>query len=156
MPDPSLFTAFNFRVEVTVPDLGPGELCEAAFSECDGLEATMEPKSFQEGGNNAGRVHLAGPVSYSQLTLKRGMSADFGLWRWFAAVMKTDGRRLRGSASVVMLGADQTPKVMFVLRDCLPVKLRAPALNAKDGLLAIEEMQIAYASMDVELPESEA
>jgi hypothetical protein len=45
---------------------------------------------------------------------------------------------------------------MFVLSDCLPVKLRAPALNAKDGLLAIEEMQIAYASLDVQFPESEA
>ena len=45
---------------------------------------------------------------------------------------------------------------MFVLHDCLPVKLKAPALNAKDGLVAIEEMQIAYAAMDVQLPEEGA
>ena len=37
-----------------------------------------------------------------------------------------------------------------MLRDCLPVKLRAPSLNAKDGQIAIEEAQIAYASMTVE------
>ncbi|HEV2126807.1 MAG TPA: phage tail protein [Chloroflexota bacterium] len=149
MPDPRIFTAFNFRVEVSVPDLSD-EVCEAAFSECDGLEMSMEPKTLHEGGNNTRQIHLAGPVSYSQLTLKRGMSADFGLWRWFVEVMKTDRRSLRGQASVVMLAADGTPQITFTLSDCLPVKLRAPALNAKEGLLAIEEMQIAYSALDVQ------
>lgn len=153
MPDPRIFTAFNFRVEVSVPDLSD-EVCEAAFSECDGLEMSMEPKTLHEGGNNTRQIHLAGPVSYSQLTLKRGMSADFGLWRWFVEVMKTDRRSLRGQASVVMLAADGTPQITFTLSDCLPVKLRAPALNAKEGLLAIEEMQIAYSALDVQFPGS--
>jgi phage tail-like protein len=147
-----IFTTFNFRVEITVPGIN-GFLCEAAFAECDGLEMTMEPKTFTEGGNNTGQVHLAGAVSFSQLTLKRGMSSDYGLWRWFNEVMKTDGRKLRGQATLVMLAADHvTTQVTFKLRDCLPVKLRAPSLNAKEGLIAVEEMQIAYAAFDVEFP----
>ena len=154
MPDPTLFTAFNFLVEISVDGIAD-QVCEAAFAECDGLEITMEPKSFQEGGNNTEQVHLAGPVSYAQLTLKRGMSADFGLWRWFDAVLKTDGRGLRGQASVTLLAADRSPQIQFKLRDCLPVKLRAPALNAREGLLAIEEMQLVYAAFDVEWPDSE-
>ena len=113
----------------------------------------MEPKTFAEGGNNTGQVHLAGPVSFSQLTLKRGMSIDYGLWRWFNEVLKSDGRKVRGQATLVMLAADHvSTQVTFKLRDCLPVKLRAPALNAKEGLIAIEEMQIAYAAFDVEFP----
>jgi hypothetical protein len=59
-----IFTTFNFRVEITVPGIN-GFLCEAAFAECDGLEMTMEPKTFTEGGNNIGQVHLAGAVSFS-------------------------------------------------------------------------------------------
>ena len=154
MPNTTLFTAFNFRVEISVPDLS-SELCEAAFAECDGLEVNMEPKTFQEGGNNTAQVHLAGPVSYGQLTLRRGMTADFGLWRWFNELMKSDQRKLRGQASIVMLAADRsTTQVTFTLRDCLPVKMKAPALNAKEGLLAIEEMQIAYAALDVQFPGS--
>jgi phage tail-like protein len=151
MPDSSLFTAFNFRVEINVPGISD-EVCEAGFAECDGLEVMMEPKSFHEGGNNTTQVHLAGPVSYSQLTLKRGMSSDFTLWRWFAELMKTGQRGLRGQARVVMLAADGSPQVTFNLSDCLPIKIKAPGLNAKDGLLAIEEMQIAYAALDVEFP----
>jgi phage tail-like protein len=153
MPDQTLFTTFNFRVEINVPDVSD-ELCEAAFAECDGLELTMEPKTFQQGGENTRQVHLAGPLSYSALTLKRGMSADFGLWRWFNEVMKSDRRGLRGQASVVMLAADGSPQVTFKLSDCLPIKLRAPSLNAQDGLLAIEELQLVYAALDLELPGS--
>lgn len=151
MADPRLFTNFNFRIEISVEGLSD-ELCEASFAECDGLEMTMEPKTIQEGGNNTRQVHLAGPVSYSQLTLKRGMTADFGLWRWFTEVMKTNRRGLRGQANVVMLAADGSTQVTFSLSDCLPVKLRAPALNAKDGLLAIEELSIAYAALDINFP----
>jgi phage tail-like protein len=151
MPDQTLFTAFNFRVEISVPGVSD-EICEAAFAECDGLELTMEPKTFHQGGEHTRQVHLAGPVSYTQLTLKRGMSADFGLWRWFAEVMKSGQRGLRGQASVVMLAGDGSPQVTFTLSDCLPIKLRAPALNAKDGLLAIEELQLVYAALDVQFP----
>jgi phage tail-like protein len=151
VPDPRLFTTFNFRVEISIPGISD-EVCEAGFSECDGLEVTMEPKTFQEGGNNAAQVHLAGPVSYGQLSLKRGMSADFGLWRWFAEIMKAGGRGLRGQGRVVMLAADGSPQVTFTLRDCLPIKLKAPALNAGDAVIAIEEMQIAYAALDIEFP----
>jgi phage tail-like protein len=130
-----LFTAFNFRVEITVEGIH-GFVCEAAFAEVDGLEMTMEPKTFSEGGNNLGQVHLAGSVTFAQLTLKRGMSRDYGLWRWFNEVIKSDRRGLRGQATLVMLAADHTrPEVTFKLRDCLPTKLRAPALNAKEGCL---------------------
>lgn len=152
MPDPALFTAFNFLVEINVPGIGE-PLCEAAFAECDGLEVTMEPKTFSEGGANTRQVHLAGPVTYAQLTLKRGMSADFGLWRWFNEVLKGDRRGLRGQGTIVMFAADgRTEQVRFKLYDCLPIKLKAPALNAKEGGIAIEEMQIAYAAFDVVYP----
>ena len=154
MADERAFTAFNFSVEIKVPNV-PGlgtTLCSAAFSECDGLEVTMEAKSFRQGGLNTEQIHLAGGVTYSNLTLKRGMSKDFGLWRWFQAVMKSNQRSLRGQATIVMLGIDRRPQVTFKVKDCMPVKLRAPALNATDGAIAIEEMQLVYAAFEIEFP----
>ena len=54
------FNVYSFKVEFF--DRGGGgqqqggegsePLYEAAFSEVDGLEITMEPKTIQEGGNN--------------------------------------------------------------------------------------------------------
>jgi phage tail-like protein len=148
------FTAFNFAVEIRVP--GAAErVCHAAFAECDGLEMTMDVKTIREGGNNGKQLRLAGPVGYGQLTLKRGMTASFDLWDWFAAVLSN--ARLRADATVVIFGADgQTEQALFVLSRCLPARLKAPALNAKDGLVAIEELQLAYESLTFQRPQGSA
>ena len=44
-------SAFNFSIEIT-PDGASAPLCGASFSECDGLEMTIEAKTIREGGNN--------------------------------------------------------------------------------------------------------
>ena len=83
------------------------------------------------------------------------MSKDFGLWRWFTETMKTKQRGLRGQATITFLDGAKQPQIIFQLKDCLPTKLRAPTLNAADGGIAIEEMQLVYAGMTVEFPTSE-
>jgi phage tail-like protein len=143
------FTAFNFLVEIEVAGVGE-KLASAAFSEVDGLEMSMDPKTIREGGRNAGPVHMAGPVSYGQLTLKRGMTANVDLWRWFEKVSSLGQGGLRGTAEVVMLAADGTEQLKFRLEGCIPTKIKAPSLSGKDGQLAIEEMQVAYESLTLE------
>jgi phage tail-like protein len=150
-----IFTTFNFLVEIHVDGM-TDPICKAEFAECDGLEMSMEPKTFHQGGMNTEQVHLAGPVSYGQLTLKRGMSKDFGLWRWFTEVMKTDRRGLRGQGMVVLLDGARQKQITVKLKDCLPIKLRIPALNAKEGGIAIEEMQLVYAAMTVDFDSADA
>ncbi|HEY3079924.1 MAG TPA: phage tail protein [Chloroflexota bacterium] len=144
------FTSFNFAVEINVRDLSP-KVCNASFQECDGLEMSMEPKTIREGGNNGAQVRLTGPLSFGQLTLKRGMTATFDLWDWFSGVLRDPG--LRADAEVVLLAQDgQTERARFVLKRCLPTKLKAPPLNAKDGVVAIEELQVAYESLTLKRP----
>jgi phage tail-like protein len=141
------FTTFNFMVEIDVEGVSD-QICAATFSDVDGLEMTLEPKTIREGGNNTGPVHMAGQVGYGQLTLKRGMTSSFDLWSWFDAVAAPGGGGLRGSATIVMLDSDGTTElVQFQLTNCLPVKLKAPTLNAKDGIVAIEEMSLVYELM---------
>jgi len=138
------FSTFNFRVELVYGENGQ-PICNAEFSEVSGLEINLEPKTLREGGNNRRPIHLTGPISYGQLTLKRGMTTDFGLWEWFETVQRDDGLGVRASGEVVMKAADGTTDlVRYVLSGCLPIKLKVPTLAAKDGEIAIEEMQIAY------------
>ena len=100
----------------------------AAFAECDGLEMTMEPKTLREGGNNQAQIHLVGPVSYGHLTLKRGMTANLDLWKWFALSTGNENRSLRASGVVLMSDAAQRPCLSYTLVDCLPLKIKSPAL----------------------------
>jgi phage tail-like protein len=142
------FTNFNFAVEITVPGVGQDKICSAAFAECDGLEINMPPKTIREGGNNGRQIQLAGPVAYGQLTLKRGMTSSFDLWDWFDAVQQQGNAGLRADGEVVLFAEDgKTVRARFQLSRCLPVKLKFPALNAKEGAVAIEEMQLVYESL---------
>jgi len=139
------FTNFRFAVAINVPALGPDPLCSAAFAECDGLEMTMDVKTIREGGNNAAQIRLLGAVNYSQLTLKRGMTANFDLWNWFEALYDPAQPTPRGDVTVTSFAADGvTEQVRFFLENCLPTKLKAPPLNAREGIVAIEELQLSY------------
>jgi phage tail-like protein len=142
------FTSFNFSVELNVKDVIP-RVCNAAFSECDGLEMTMDVKTIKEGGNNAQTHRVAGLLTYGTLTLKRGMTATFDLWDWMAKVVEDPS--VRADGEVVLLAPDGvTERARFVLTRCLPVKLKAPTLNGKDGTVAIEELQLAYDSLTLQ------
>jgi phage tail-like protein len=155
------FTTFNFKVVFSLDDR---VLCDAAFAECDGLEMTMEPKTYQEGGNNLAQVHLVGPITYGQLSLKRGMTHSLDLWQWFDRVVHGE-TELRVNGQVVMLGSrgaaldqgegEEEIEATFYLSRCLPIKLKAPALNAKEGAVAIEEMQVAYERLKIIYPPQE-
>ena len=126
-------------------------LCAAAFSECDGLEITMDVKTIREGGNNGKQIRFTGAFNYGQVTLKRGMTANFDLWNWVNETLINPS--LRADAQIVLLGADRkTERAGFVLSRCLPTKLKAPALNAKDGMVAIEELQLTYESLSLNKP----
>ncbi len=148
MPETAIpFTTFRFSVQVRVPGIS-NEICQASFSECTGLEMTMQPKTIREGGNNTSQIHLVGPLSYGRLQLKRGMTRSAHLWGWFERVMEPGRHGLRADAVVNLLAADSGQvDASFFLGRCLPVKLKAPSLNAKDGVVAIEEMQLAYETL---------
>jgi phage tail-like protein len=122
----------------------------ASFSEVDGLEMSIEPKTIREGGRNNSPVHLLGPVAYGQLTLKRGMTANTDLWKWFSTVTSPGHRGMRPRAEIVVFSPDEKREsVRFILDGCLPVRLKAPALNAQSGIVAIEEMSLVYETMQM-------
>lgn len=141
--------AFNFEVEISVGDTAT--LCEASFAECDGMEITMDVKTIRQGGDNARQIRLTGPMAYGTLTLKRGMTKNFALWKWVANYHRTTDQRKRATVKVVIKAPNgQDADATFLLSRCVPVKLKAPALNAKDGVVAIEELQLAYETLELQ------
>jgi phage tail-like protein len=147
------FSGFHFAVEIVVPGFSE-PVCNAAFAECDGLDMRMQVRTIREGGDNSRQIHLAGPVTHSNLRLRRGMTRSFDLWEWFARTTEAGGSGLRSTRAVVqILDADTfNPLVRFVLDRCLPVHLKGPALNAMSGAIAVEELELAYESLRVEQP----
>jgi len=130
------------------PDGVTNPLCNAAFAECSGLDMTMEPRTYQSGGDNQRQTHKPGPLSYGTLTLRRGMTDTLHLWEWFTAAAQP-GSDMKAQGEVTLWDASGTERLTFVLEDCLPTKISGPSFNAQSTQLAIEELQLVYARLSV-------
>ncbi len=140
---------FRFSVEF-MPDAlsgtsdgGSVPLCRGAFSECTGLEATMEPKSIQVGGRNYGAAQRAGPVSFATVVFKRGMTSTRDLWNWFQLVAG-GSYATRMSAEISMQDTAGKTVVRWGLERAMPVKFKAADLNAQGAEIGIEELHLAH------------
>lgn len=141
---------FRFRVdfhETTADDPSSGAaqpICSGQFSEVSGIEATMEPKTFKEGGRNWGEVQRAGHTTFATLVLKRGMTWDRGLWTWFHAVAG-GAFAYRLNARLVMLEADERAEALrWEFANCLPVRFKAADLSASSSEIGIEELHLSH------------
>jgi phage tail-like protein len=150
------FTTYRFEVVLDLDQPTPGlesPLCDAAFAECDGLEMTMEPKIIESASVTDRQQRLIGPVKYGQITLKRGMTDSLQLWQWFAQGTRP-GSVLTAHGQITMWDSAANPVLQYTLEGCLPVRMRAPGLNAKDGVVAVEELGLVCAKLSVGRPGS--
>jgi len=148
------FVPFQFQVSLTGSNLpsglGPGPLCGGSFSEALGLEATMSPRAIREGGRNFGQVQRPGPTAFGSLTLKRGITSQADLWTWFDLVANRERfGRLLNAAIDIYSGTDVA--FTWKLVNVLPVKFKAPDLNATATQVAIEELQLAFEQLSLEV-----
>ena len=156
-PDQSALTPLHvFRFHVTFrKDTLRGEpandavpLCQGAFAECTGLEASMEPKVIKAGGANYGPAQRAGPVTFATVVLKRGMTSTRDLWQWFQLVAG-GGYATRLSAEIVMQDTRGEPVVTWGLRRAIPTKFKAADLNARGTDIGIEELHLAHEGLQL-------
>ena len=108
------YPLFKFQFEVTFHqnNLSSGPrtkipLCRGAFSEVSGIEATMAPATFTEGGRNYGMIHRAGPVDFATVILKRGMTQGRDLWKWASSLSRTDSGD--GACEVIWVETVEAP-----------------------------------------------
>ena len=152
MADPRLATTFRFRVSLvgSPGSGGTGTLGTGGFQECSGLEVEMDTSEWPEGGSNNAVVQRAGRAKFTKLVLKRGMlfppdaTVDSSLWKWLQDVV--DGVRpiARYDGTVEVLDDDEAVVATWTFSRGLPAKLVGPALNAKTGDVAIEELHVAH------------
>jgi phage tail-like protein len=145
----------GFRFHVRFRRLGsapagapPQDICSGAFSDCSGLEATMEPKVIKAGGMNYGAVQRAGPVSFATVILKRGMTRTRDLATWFQFVAG-GAYAFRMAAEIEMHNAAGEPQLTWGLVNCLPVKFKAGELSARSHEVAVEELHLAHEGLSL-------
>lgn len=111
------------------------------FAECTGLAAEWETTDYVEGGNDAFVHRLRGGVRYPNVTLKRGLTVEDGLLRWFFAVRGADER----PNVIIRLNDARGARVReFALSKALPIRWTGPSASSGSSTAATESLEIAH------------
>lgn len=140
---------FRFWVDFNEAHLSGGSsapvpLCSGAFSDCTGLEATMEPKVIKEGGRNYGSAQRVGTVTFATVILKRGMTTSRDLWRWFEITNSQGAYTYRLTVTITLFDTAGDGVMSWQLDKALPIKFKAADFNAKSTDVGVEELHLAH------------
>jgi phage tail-like protein len=127
---------FNFLVELD-------GVAQASFSECTGIASTTEVIENREGGDNVTVRKLPGKTSYSDISLKWGLTASAELWEWRLQVI--DGNVVRKNGSIVVFDLANSAEVArwnFVRS--WPTRWEGPAFSARGNDIAIDTLVLAH------------
>jgi phage tail-like protein len=158
MPGPDFLSQFRFTVVIEPSGLGGDEALalasRGAFSEVTGLEITLEPTSFREGGYNRGPRQLVGKTTTQPLVLKRGLSLDPGFWLWVQRCVDGTFPLPYVSGSLVVLPpSGEGPGATWRFVNGIVTKVKAADLNAASAReVPVEELHIVHEGLSRELP----
>jgi phage tail-like protein len=141
---------FNFYLTLIDTSSVSGTLVSAAwnylaagFSECSGLEATVEVLEYKEGGVNDYTHKFPTRASFGNITLKHGViPTDDDLWTWHNGFVLGNGTRRDGL--IILMDESRIPAVVWKFTRGIPTKWVGPALNATQSAVAIESLEIAH------------
>jgi phage tail-like protein len=124
--------------------MSPDSTIVACFTECSGLSAKVNFETYFEGGNNSQQKIFLGHTSFSEITLKRGVTDDLSFWTWFTAT--TSRRR---NIRILLFNQAGETRQCWSLIGAVPVSWQAPSLQADGSNVAIEELTLAIEGMTV-------
>lgn len=128
-------------VLATVPS-GLRNAAAAGFSECSGLEGSVKVEEYNEGGRNGAVLKFPGRANWTNLTLKRGLTAGTDLWDWYYSFVEGRGKRRDGL--IVLQNDLRLPVGIWSFKRGLPVKWTGPSMNAAQNNVAVESLEIAH------------
>ena len=135
------FATFKFHIEV-------GDILEAAFTECAGLEMATEVFEYREGGLNEYVHKLPGRTKLNNVTLKRGFATSNELYDWYLEMdekLRTGKGIKRQQVTITLYStADRDETMRWALRDAFPVKWVGPAFNSGEAAVAVETLEFAH------------
>jgi phage tail-like protein len=153
---------FNFTIaliDVSSPLRAVATIATAAveatvtggFTECSGLEMTMQPEEHKEGGSMT-ILRFPQRVTWTNVRLKRGVTVSDDLWNWYFAYLQGKGTRRDGI--ITLQNELHIPFKAWRFKRGIPVKWSGPSMNAGESRVAVEEIEIAHEGLELYAPSS--
>jgi phage tail-like protein len=130
-----MYRNYNFLLRV--------ESNEMRFTECIGLGMRIEPVRYRESGARSIVRALPGPVAYSEVILRYGVTDSLELWSWLKNT--AEGTVQRKHVTIVQLANDgQAQKINWNLFEAWPCQWSAVPFDTLGREVAIEEVRLAF------------
>ncbi len=129
------FTSFRFRVEIE-------GITVAFVSEVTGLQLETQTEPYEEGGVNDFVHQLPKRTTYTNITLKRGITDADELWKWHQDVVK--GKFKRKEGSIILMNSLGEDEWRWNFSEAFPVKWSGPEFRAESGTVAFESVELAH------------
>ena len=139
------YNSFNFLLEID-------GIAQANFTECSGLDSTVEIVEYREGGENTTVRKLPGKTTYSDITLKWGTTDSRELWEWHRTVI--EGNVVRKTGSIVLFdlaganGNNSNEVARWNFVNAWPTKWEGPSFNATGSEVAVETLTLAHEGIE--------
>src|ERR1043165_8624011 len=116
------FGGYNFAVELD-------GITRMGFKQASGLDSSTSATKYREGTDaTLASRQLPGMLSFSPITLQRGITADHALWDWRSSVAA--GKIVRRTISIILRDDAGNEKIRWNVKNCWPQKWSGPALDA--------------------------
>jgi phage tail-like protein len=153
LPGPPPLPAFRYWVmlknsaSLDLASVGGALLSLAGgFTDCSGLETTLETFDYPEGGQNGYAHRLPSRTKPSDIVLKRGLNITTDLWTWMQQVI--DGNYQRKDGVIVLCTPRGIPAQAWRWKNGLPLKWTGPTLSGSQSAIATESITIAHEGLE--------
>ncbi len=136
------FGGYNFAVEMD-------GITRMGFKQCSGLDSSTTATKYREGTDTTlAQRQLPGLMSFSNISLQRGITDDHALWDWRDSV--ASGSAIRRTISIILRDDAGNEKIRWNIRNCWPVKWAGPSMDATSDAVAIETLELAHEGVEVQ------
>lgn len=120
---------------------------ESHFVECTGLDLTVDMTEYQEGGSLT-PMKIPGPPRYSNIVLRRGVTASKALIDWVQKAANREVKRMGGK--IALCKRDGEPMIEWTFEKGWPCRYEGPRLNSVQGGVAFEAVEIAHEGLKLQ------
>jgi phage tail-like protein len=136
------YRAFNFVIEID-------GVARGAFSEVGGLTAEGDSTDYREGTDVQPNVRkLVGLRKYTNITLKRGYTADKVLWQWYTNIF--NGMPDRRNVTIVLMNERREQVLRWNAENAWINKIEGPAMKASGNDVAMESVELIHEGLTLE------
>jgi phage tail-like protein len=134
--------SFHFALEVSGAVSG-------FFTEISGLGSETEIVEHKVVTPGAQEIiqKIPGRLKWTEITMKRGVTAEMDMWKWRKLVEDGEVDKARTHCSVVMMSRAGKPVAQWDFVNAWPSKVSGPELKSDSNDYGVEELVIVHEGM---------